>query len=78
MSGEQPNVQQVPQGEHRRCIVAPPGRVLLKADYSQIEVRIAAKVSGDQALLAAYGYNEDLHINTARQGFRGFAKSEYG
>jgi DNA polymerase I len=46
--------------------VAPPGRVLVKADYSQIELRIAAKVSGDKALLAAYQRGDDLHTMTAR------------
>jgi DNA polymerase-1 len=46
--------------------VAGPGRVLVKADYSQIELRIAAKVSGDKALLDAYRRGEDLHTLTAR------------
>jgi DNA polymerase I-like protein with 3'-5' exonuclease and polymerase domains len=54
MSCSKPNVQQLPRGEVRRCIVAPEGRVLVNADYSQIELRIAAKVSGGKALLAAY------------------------
>jgi DNA polymerase-1 len=40
---------------------------LVKADYSQVELRIAAKVSGDKALLAAYQRGEDLHTLTARQ-----------
>jgi DNA polymerase-1 len=39
---------------------------LIKADYSQIELRIAAKVSGDQRMLAAYREGEDLHTLTAR------------
>src|SRR5262249_56484331 len=46
---------------------APEGRVLVKADYSQIELRIAAKVSGDQAMLDAYMRGEDLHKLTAQQ-----------
>jgi DNA polymerase-1 len=58
-------MQQMPRGEYRRCIVAPPGRVLVKADYSQIELRIAAKISGDKALLEAYQRGEDLHARTA-------------
>jgi DNA polymerase I-like protein with 3'-5' exonuclease and polymerase domains len=66
MSCSEPNMQQIPRGEHRRCIVAPPGRVLIKADYSQIELRIAAKISGDQALLEAYERGDDLHTLTAR------------
>ena len=42
-----------------------PGRVLVKADYSQIELRIAAKVTGDVAMLDAYGRGDDLHVQTA-------------
>jgi DNA polymerase-1 len=41
--------------------------VLIRADYSQIELRIAAKVSGDAAMLAVYAAGEDLHTRTARQ-----------
>jgi DNA polymerase-1 len=66
MSCSDPNMQQLPRGPYRRCVVAPPGRVLVKADYSQIELRIAAKVSGDKALLLAYQQGEDLHERTAR------------
>src|SRR5262249_34370456 len=48
MSCREPNMQQLPRGKaYRRCVAAPAGRVLVKADYSQIELRIAAKVSGD-------------------------------
>ena len=57
----------MPRGDYRRCFAAPPRRVLVKADYSQIELRIAAKVSGDRALTAAYERGEDLHALTARQ-----------
>jgi DNA polymerase I-like protein with 3'-5' exonuclease and polymerase domains len=70
MSCSDPNMQQLPRGEYRRCVVAPPGRVLVKADYSQIELRIAAKVSGDRALLEAYRRGEDLHARTARNVLR--------
>ncbi len=66
MSCSDPNMQQLPRGDYRRCVVALPGRVLVKADYSQIELRIAAKVSGDAALLDAYRRGEDLHTLTAR------------
>jgi DNA polymerase I-like protein with 3'-5' exonuclease and polymerase domains len=61
------NLQQVPRDTaYRRCFRAPPGRVLVKADYSQIELRIAAKLSGDKVLLDAYRRGEDLHKLTAR------------
>ncbi len=66
MSCSDPNMQQLPRGEYRRCIIAQAGRVLIKADYSQIELRIAAKVSGDRPLLDAYLAGEDLHTRTAR------------
>ena len=51
MACADPNLQNLPRGAYRRCFAAPPGRVLVKADYSQIELRIAAKVAGDEALM---------------------------
>jgi DNA polymerase I len=66
MACSEPNMQNLPRGNYRRCIVAPPGRVLIKADYSQIELRIAAKLTGDPGLLEAYKNGEDLHERTAR------------
>ncbi len=65
MSCGDPNMQQLPRGKHRTCVVAPPGRVLVKADYSQIELRIAAKITGDAALLDVYRRGDDLHTRTA-------------
>jgi DNA polymerase-1 len=63
-----PNLQQVPRDpRYRRCFFAPPGRVLIKADYSQLQLRIAAKVAGDRAMLDAYARGQDLHTLTARQ-----------
>jgi DNA polymerase-1 len=63
-----PNLQQVPRDpRYRRCFVAPPGRVLVKADYSQLQLRIAARIAGDEAMLDAYARGEDLHTRTARQ-----------
>jgi DNA polymerase-1 len=67
MSCSSPNLQQLPRGVYRKCFVAPAGRVLVKADYSQIELRIAAKVSGDAAMLKAYQDGVDLHILTAQR-----------
>jgi DNA polymerase I len=67
MSCSGPNMQQLPRDPaYRRCVRAPAGRLLVKADYSQIELRIAARVSGDRALLDAYRRGEDLHALTAR------------
>jgi DNA polymerase I-like protein with 3'-5' exonuclease and polymerase domains len=66
MSCKAPNLQQIPRDvAYRRCFVAKPGHVLIKCDFSQIELRIAAKVTGDQRMLAAYQAGEDLHTLTA-------------
>ena len=67
-----PNLQNIPirtpEGHQiRRCFVAPPGSVLLSADYSQIELRILAHFSGDQALLEAFQSKEDVHRRTAAE-----------
>jgi len=68
MSSSSPNMQNLPGEErYRRCFRAPEGRVLVKADYSQIELRIAARISGDKALLEAYRTGQDVHTLTARR-----------
>ncbi len=67
MSCKEPNLQQLPRDQrYRKCFTAPEGRTLVKADYSQIELRIAAKITGDKRMMAAYRDNEDLHTLTAR------------
>ena len=61
-----PNTQQAPkQGTFRELFTAPPGKVLLSADYSQIELVVAGLLSGDQAMLAIYRRGGDLHRSTA-------------
>ena len=68
MSCSSPNLQNLPRDpRYRRCFAAPPGRVLVKADYSQIELRLAASLSGDTAMMDAYARGDDLHALTARQ-----------
>jgi DNA polymerase-1 len=68
MACTRPNLQNLPRDKrYRRCFVAPDGRVLVKADYSQIELRIAAKVAGEERMLAAYRSGEDLHTLTAQR-----------
>jgi DNA polymerase-1 len=47
-------------------VIAPEGRVLIKADYSQIELRIVAKLAGERNMIAAYQRGDDLHTLTAR------------
>jgi DNA polymerase-1 len=68
MASASPNLQNLPgDPRYRACFRAPEGRVLVKADYSQIELRITAKVTGDRRMLDAYANGEDLHTLTARQ-----------
>ena len=68
MSCKDPDLQQLPRDRrYRKCFIAPAGRVLVKADYSQIELRIAAKMTGDRRMLDAYRNGEDLHTLTARR-----------
>jgi DNA polymerase I len=65
-----PNLQQVPaRGElgsfMRSIFIAPPGRILVGADYSQLELRVLAAVSGDAAMTTAFQSGLDLHALTA-------------
>ena len=74
LSSSNPNLQNIPmrteQGRAvRRAFVAPPGAVLVGADYSQIELRIVAHLSGDPALIEAFRAGEDVHAATARRIF---------
>ena len=65
MSCSKPALQQLTP-EVKRYVRAPEGRLLIKADYSQIELRIAAKISGDERMLEAYQKGEDIHLLTAK------------
>jgi DNA polymerase-1 len=70
LSSLEPNLQNIPvrtkRGEEiRRCFVAAPGRRLVVADYSQIELRVLAHLSGDEAFVAAFGRGGDIHRETA-------------
>jgi DNA polymerase I len=74
LSSSNPNLQNIPirtdRGRDiRRAFVAAPGHVLLSADYSQIELRVLAHLSGDAELCAAFGSGEDVHARTARAVF---------
>jgi DNA polymerase-1 len=65
-SCSRPNLQQVPRSkEFRKCFKVPKGRKLVISDYSQIELRIAAEISGDQTLIEIYKNGEDAHQRTA-------------
>ena len=70
LSSVDPNLQNIPirtaLGRRiRRAFVAAPGKLLLAADYSQVELRILAHVSGDPGLTAAFAAHEDIHRSTA-------------
>lgn len=72
----EPNIQQIPhEDEFRRCFVADEGNTLVIADYSQIELRILAEVSGDPGFVEAFQKGEDLHSVTAATMF-GVGKDE--
>ena len=65
-SASAPNLQQIPHdARFRRAFVAGEGRCLVVADYSQVELRIMAELSGDKRMLEAYRNGEDLHRLTA-------------
>ncbi len=74
LSSNEPNLQNIPvrtpEGRRiREAFIAPPGRVIASCDYSQIELRIMAHLSGDQALLHAFQHGLDVHRATAAEVF---------
>jgi DNA polymerase-1 len=74
LASSEPNLQNIPvkNAEGRRireAFVAPPGSVIVSADYSQIELRIMAHISGDEAMLRAFASGEDIHRATASEVF---------
>ena len=74
LSSQNPNLQNIPirgqmGGEIRKAFVAPKGKVLLAADYSQIELRILAHLSGDSNLEKAFKEEMDIHSATAAKIF---------
>ncbi len=74
LSSRDPNLQNIPVRRKlgagiRRMFVAGPGNVLVDADYSQIELRLLARISGDQAMKEAFLSGEDFHAVTASQVF---------
>ena len=74
LSSSDPNLQNIPirtaEGRRiRQAFVAPDGHRLLAADYSQIELRIMAHLSGDESLLQAFADDQDIHRATAAEVF---------
>lgn len=80
LASQNPNVQNIPirtalGREIRRAFVAPPGKTLVSADYSQIELRIIAHLSADPLLVKAFAEDVDVHAQTAAEVF-GVARAE--
>ncbi len=74
LSSQDPNLQNIPVRTElsrriRAAFVAPPGRLLLSADYSQIELRILAHYAEDPSLLESFRLREDVHSRTAAETF---------
>ncbi len=74
LSSSDPNLQNIPirtaEGRRiRQAFIAPPGKILVAADYSQIELRIMAHLSGDEGLISAFEQQQDVHRRTAAEVF---------
>jgi len=74
LSSSDPNLQNIPirtelGREIRRAFIAEPGHVLISADYSQIELRVLAHLSGDETLIEAFRRGDDIHDQTANRVF---------
>jgi len=74
LSSSEPNLQNIPvRGEEgrgiRRAFIAEQGALLLSADYSQIELRVLAHLSGDRVLRESFAAGEDIHSRTAAEVF---------
>ncbi|CAN98846.1 DNA polymerase I [Sorangium cellulosum So ce56] len=74
LSSQDPNLQNIPIRTElgrmiRRAFVAPPGSVIVSADYSQIELRVLAHLSKDPVLVDAFRAGQDVHVRTAMEIF---------
>lgn len=74
LSSTDPNLQNIPVRSElgrriRAAFVAPPGHTLVRADYSQIELRVLAHLSGDPVLIDAFQTGQDIHTRTAMEVF---------
>lgn len=75
LSGSKPNLQNVPRAENdtyglRKLFIADEGKVLIVADYSQIELRVVAHLSKDNAMIEAFNRGDDIHSLTAKAVFK--------
>ncbi|WP_437484026.1 DNA polymerase I [Sorangium sp. So ce1014] len=74
LSSQDPNLQNIPIRTElgrmiRRAFIAPPGSVIVSADYSQIELRVLAHLSKDPVLVDAFRTGQDVHVRTAMEIF---------
>ena len=74
ISSAEPNLQNIPVRtalgrEIRKAFIASPGNLLVDADYSQIELRLLAHMSGDEGMIRAFNSDEDIHASTAAEVF---------
>ena len=74
LASNDPNLQNIPirtpEGRRvREAFIAPPGHVIMSADYSQIELRLMAHISGDEGMTRAFAAGEDIHRATASEVF---------
>src|SRR5207249_9247675 len=74
LTSHNPNLQNIPVRTEvgrqiRKAFIAPPGQMLVCADYSQIELRLLAHLSEDPALIEAFEKNQDIHTAVAAQVF---------
>ncbi len=75
LSSQEPNLQNIPisgmeGAKIRQAFIAPKGKILVSADYSQIDLRVMAEVSGDELLIQSFKNSEDIHSKTASEIFR--------
>lgn len=81
ISSGEPNLQNIPVrtelgSRFRKYFIAPQGETLLDADYSQIELRLLAHISGDEAMCEAFRSGADIHRSTAAQNLRSAAGTQ--
>jgi DNA polymerase-1 len=74
LSSQDPNLQNIPisgiEGKKiRQAFIAPPAKLLICADYSQIDLRVMASISKDSSLIESFRNNEDIHLKTASEIF---------
>ncbi len=78
ISSAEPNIQNIPVRTEigrnfRKFFIAAPGKVLIDADYSQIELRVLASLANDKVMIETFREGRDIHAETARSVFRGTA-----